>query len=123
MLETETAGMMTCERTTIKVPAIDMEVESVHAIYFLNKEGQAIIKTIEALPYIFQIHDDPKSIRQTRISKLIKGYKYGDNVSMITFGEQRINCEQLIVVPSVVNIQWDNPEAVKERVQMYMLFS
>ncbi len=124
MKEMETPGLIACDKVMVKIPELDREVQSVHATYYLNTDKYPIIKIIEILPYIFHIHDDPKSIRQTRISKVVKpDYRVDRRVSVVKFGGERVHCEQLIIVPGVVNLQWDNFELVKERVKMYTLFS
>jgi hypothetical protein len=124
MITNETPGMLTCQRTLVKDEELGAEIESVHAIYFLNQDGHPILKTIEALPYVIQIHDDPK-FHQTRISKLVKGYspKAGQTAGLVTYGNERILCEDIILVPKAIDLQWDDPAAIKERVSMYILFS
>ncbi len=124
MKEMETPNLIACDKVMVKIPELNLEVESTHATYYLNQDNSAVIKIIEILPYIFHIHDDPKSIRQTRISKIVKtDYRSDRRVSVVKFGGQRLHCEQLIIVPGVVNIQWNNFDLVKERVKMYTLFS
>ena len=123
MQTTETTNLIMCPRRKIHVPSLKQDIETVHAIYHLNSENRPILKVIEVLPYTFEIHDNPKGLKQTRIIKTIK---WNDRKSARTTRlrtTSSLERENLITVPGTVNCQWDDPKQVQERVNMYMLFS
>lgn len=122
---TETASMFMCQRRKVYVPKLDAELDTIHCMVYLNDEGKVILKVIEVAPYAFEIHDD-SAIKQTRILEVIDpNQKRGaPPVKKTRYKPARtFERETLIVIPSVVNCQWDDAQQVFDRVKMYMLFS
>jgi hypothetical protein len=91
---------------------------------YLDEEGKTTLKVIEVAPYAFEIHDS--DIKQTRIIEVIDPNKKkgAPPVKKTRYKPARtFQRETLIIIPSIVNCQWDDKEQVYDRVKMYMLFS
>lgn len=118
-----------CETKEEFIPELKVKVEYNHASVYMDDTGQAAIKRIDVLPYSFEIIDQG-DVKQTRIMKITnpafrKRTKDGtyERVPSIRYGDLTLEIKTLIVVPNAINVQWDDKNAVLERVKMFMLFS
>jgi len=111
---TDTPGLSMCQRQSVFVPELNSDIETVHALIFTNDNGHQVFKIIAVPPYSFEIHDDPGSMKQTRIVKTTN-VKFGTADHLVQ--------EVVMTVPGIVHCQWDDKQQVIEKIKLLSLFS
>jgi hypothetical protein len=122
MFQTNTNKLLMCPRKRTRVPELKSVIDMSHAMVLVDDSGNIIMKTLDILPYSFEIHDGP-NLKQTRICKMKNDFTYEDNVTSMNIGDKYFEREEVIVVPKALDLEWGNKKKVLERIKMYMLFS
>lgn len=106
-----------CGARKVFVEELNIYLDTIHAMYCFNEDGSLPFRVIEVPPYAFEIQEVPeKRFFQTRIQKVISLDKKSP-------GYLRFHRETLLILPGIISCQWDNKEAVYEKIKMLMLFS
>jgi hypothetical protein len=120
MKTVDSPGVLMCgTKKKIFVPELDAEIDTMHAMYYVNPDGAIPLRVIEVPPYAFEIHDS-ETLKRTRIIKVVD-----PNAKIVNKkkSNRTFKRETLIVVPGALNCQWDDAQLVFDKIKMLMLFS
>jgi hypothetical protein len=109
--------MYFCNKRRVWISSLGQHVDSVDAAIFVAPDGRQTMKTIEVLPYIFNITDDGYT-QKTVVKKMIP-IDAAWKKMMLPNGERRV----VLTLPVAMNMPWDNKAKVLEKMRLYLLFS
>ncbi len=112
-----------CGETNTYSKEFDLNIKTNHCINYANEKGEVAFKIIEVIPYIFEIKNNYLNYKQTKI-KLIDFDKNNRITKKSSYdGKLRRWIGDLIVLPYILNLNWNNQEEVFNKVKTLLLFS